>query len=144
VFEAIKGILVLMAGLGMLSLLHKDVGEAALHVVHQLHINPARHISRVFLEAAGKVNDAKLWSIAAGAAAYSTVRFLEAYGLWNRRVWAEWFALLSGMLYLPFEVYELAEKATYPRLIVFGINVVIVIYMAEIRLRASLAHEQAD
>jgi uncharacterized membrane protein (DUF2068 family) len=135
-FEALKGVLVLLAGFGLLHFLHRDVGEAAEHIVHRLHMNPSRHYGRVFIEAASRMTDAKLWALAVGALAYSTVRFVEAYGLWNRRVWAEWFALLSGMLYIPWEVYEVLDHATEFRFGILAINIVIVIYMAWIRITA--------
>jgi uncharacterized membrane protein (DUF2068 family) len=134
--EASKGILVLLAGFGLLHFLHRDAGEAAEHIVHRLHMNPYRHVGRVFIEAASKLTDGKLWALAVGALAYSTVRFVEAYGLWNRRVWAEWFALLSGMLYIPWEVYEVLDRATKLRFGILAINIVIVVYMAWIRIRA--------
>ncbi|MCZ7627423.1 MAG: DUF2127 domain-containing protein [Candidatus Methylomirabilis sp.] len=41
------------------------------------------------------------------AAGYASVRFVEAYGLWLERRWAEWFAAVSGGIYIPFEIYEL-------------------------------------
>lgn len=133
VFEAVKGLLMLAVGFGLLHLIHKDVGEAAEHLVHRLHVNPERHFSQVFLEAAYKMTDAKLWAFAAGGLAYSTVRFVEAYGLWHRRVWAEWFALLSGCLYLPWEIYEVLDHATHFRWVVLLLNLAIVLYMARIR-----------
>ncbi len=112
VFEAIKGLAVLAAAFGVLTLLNKDAVEIAEHWVRKLHMDPEGHLSMVFLHAAGKVTDTKLWAAAAGALAYSTVRFVEAYGLWNARVWAEWFALLSGCLYLPWEIYEVIARPT--------------------------------
>lgn len=133
VFEALKGLTVLAVGFGLLHYLHKDIGEAAERIVRQLHMNPTRHYAHVFLEAAYKVTDAKLWALAGGALAYSTVRFTEAYGLWHERAWAEWFALLSGGLYLPWEIYELLEKATPFRMAVLVTNILIVLYMASIR-----------
>jgi uncharacterized membrane protein (DUF2068 family) len=136
-FEAVKGMLVLLAGFGLLSLLHKDVGDVAERVVERLHMNPARHLSQVFILAASKVTDAKLWAMAFGAAAYSTVRFIEAYGLWHMRVWAEWFALLSGGIYLPWEIFELIEKPTPIHWALFLSNLVIVLYMLYIRVRAA-------
>ncbi len=66
---------------------------------------------------------------------YSTVRFVEAWGLWHRRVWAEWFALLSGALYLPLEILKVAERADWERVAVLAINVAIVLYMLYIRVR---------
>jgi uncharacterized membrane protein (DUF2068 family) len=135
-FEAVKGLFVLVAGLGLLHYLHKDLGDVAENLVHWLHLNPDRRYSRIFIEAADKLTDGKMWALASGALAYSTVRFVEAYGLWNRRVWAEWFALLSGALYLPWEIFELVERATGLKWAVLCTNVVIVIYMAWVRTRA--------
>ena len=136
-FEALKGALVLLVGFGVLSLLHKDVGDLAERVVARLHMNPARHVAQVFVQAASKVTDARLWAMAAGAAAYSAVRFVEAYGLWHMRVWAEWFALLSGALYLPWEIFELIDRPTRIHWVLFLSNLVIVLYMLYIRVRAS-------
>ena len=133
IFEAVKGGLVLVVGFGLLHYLHRDLGDAAEHLVRQLHMNPTRHYAHVFLEAADKVTDAKLWALAGGAAAYSTVRFTEAFGLWHEKAWAEWFALLSGGLYLPWEIYELLERATPFRVAVLVLNVLIVLYMASLR-----------
>lgn len=135
-FEALKGLLVLAAGFGVLGLLHKDAPEVADHLVHVLHLRPEGHISEVFLKAANNVTDRRLWAIAAGALAYSAVRFIEAYGLWHARVWAEWFALLSGCLYLPWEIVELIERPTPVRWTIFATNVIIVLYMAWIRFVA--------
>jgi uncharacterized membrane protein (DUF2068 family) len=136
-FEAMKGTLVLVAGFGLLTLLHKDAYETAEHLLRVLHFKPEGHVSEVFLRAADKVTDAKLWAAAAGALVYSTVRFVEAYGLWNARVWAEWFALLSGSLYLPWEIFELIARPTPVRWLIFGSNLIIVLYMLYVRVVAS-------
>lgn len=83
VFEAAKGTVVIAAGLGLLSLLHRDAQHAAETIVRHLHLNPARHYPRVFIEAAARTTDSRLWLLAGGAFAYSAVRFIEAYGLWR-------------------------------------------------------------
>ena len=74
--------------------------------------------------AASKAIDLVL--LAAGALAYATVRFVEAYGLWRERVWAEWFAVASSGIYLPIEVWELAKGITWPRVLLFAVNLAIV------------------
>lgn len=139
VFEAGKGILVLLVEIGLLSLLHKDVAAVAEHAVRVLHINPEHRLSHVIFQAANRMTDAKLWALAGGAAAYSTVRFVEAYGLWHCRVWAEWFALLGGTLYLPWEIYEIIDRPTLLRFGILICNLVIVLYMLVIRLQAARA-----
>ena len=132
--EAAKGALVLVAGLGLLSLLHKDYQEAAESIVRHLHMNPARHLPRVFIEAATKMTDKKLWLFAAGAFAYSAARGVESYGLWRLRGWAEWFAIVSGGIYLPVEIYELVRHPTPVKAAIFVTNVAIVLYVAYVRL----------
>ena len=134
VFEAAKGILVLAAGFGVLSLLHHDAERAAESVVRHLHLNPARHYPQIFLEAARHVTDRRLWLLASGAFAYAVVRAVEAYGLWRARVWAEWFAILSGAIYVPVEIYGLVRHASGLKAAVLVINLGIVAYVSWVRL----------
>jgi uncharacterized membrane protein (DUF2068 family) len=129
VYEAAKGILVLAVGLGLLRLIHHDVQQAAEHIVKHLHLNPSAHYPRVFLALASKVDDARLWALAAGAAAYYGLRLLEAVGLWKGRRWAEWLGALSGGIYVPVEVYEAARRVTVTRLALLIFNVAMVAYL---------------
>ena len=134
VFEALKGALVLGAGLGLLSLLHHDLQAAAERLVRHSHLNPAHHYPRIFIQAASHTNDSRLRSLAALAALYAAVRFIEAYGLWRMRVWAEWFAIIAGSVYLPVEVYEIFRRATWTRAFVLLTNLLIVAYLVNVRL----------
>ena len=106
-FEAGKGSLVLLAGFGVLTLLHRDLGAMAESLVAHLHLNPASHLPTVFIDSMGKLDGKEVW-FAAGAALYAAVRFVEAGGLWFHRRWAEWFAAASGAIYVPFEIRAFA------------------------------------
>jgi uncharacterized membrane protein (DUF2068 family) len=132
--ELIKGLLVLAAGFGVLSLVHRDAWDVAAGLLRFFHVSQDRRYAQVFLDLADHVTDAKLWAIAAGAAVYSTMRFIEAYGLWKARAWAEWVALLLGAFYLPFEVYELIRRITMLRVAVLMVNLAIVLYMLFLRI----------
>ena len=127
--EAVKGAVVLLAGLGLLTLIHRDVEAIAEHLVELSHLDPASRYPRIFVDAASKVTDAKLWLLAAAAGAYSIVRGVEAYGLWYERRWAEWFALIAGGLFIPVEIYELIRHTTWLKLAVLVTNVAIVLYI---------------
>jgi uncharacterized membrane protein (DUF2068 family) len=135
-FEALKGLLVLAAGLGLLSLIHRDLETAADRLLHIVHVNPDGHLGEIFLRAARIMRNARLWMAAAAAIAYSLVRFIEAYGLWNGRVWAEWFALVSASLYLPWEVLEALRHSGPFRWALLLSNLAIVLYMARRRAGA--------
>jgi uncharacterized membrane protein (DUF2068 family) len=134
--EFLKGLIVLLAGFGLLSLVHRDAWDVAESFLEWLHISPDAHYAQVFLNLADQVTDGKLWAVAIGALAYSSLRFAEAYGLWGARPWAEWLALVSGAIYLPFEIYEIARRPDWVRMTIFLVNLAVVLYMASLRLQA--------
>lgn len=139
--EFIKGLVVLLAGFGILSLVHRDAWDVAESFLEWLHISPETRYAQVFLNLADQVTDAKLWAVALGALAYSTLRFMEAYGLWRERAWAEWLALISGAIYLPFEIYELARRPDWIRLVILVVNLAVVLYMVYLRAQARMRLE---
>lgn len=127
--EAAKGALVLLVGLGLLSLVHHDVQRFCERLISHLHLNPAAYYPRIFLDLAGQLTDARLWLMAAAAAGYSLMRFFEAYGLWYERRWAQWFAALSGGVYVPFELFELYKGVSWLSIGALALNVAIVAFM---------------
>jgi uncharacterized membrane protein (DUF2068 family) len=135
-FEAAKGLLVLLAGFELLSFIHKDLHRAAEQLVRQFHLNPARRFPRIFLDLADHVNDGQLWLLAAFALLYAAVRFVEAFGLWRGRTWAEWFGMITGAMYIPIEVLELLRGVTWPKATVLVVNTIIAGYLAAIVFRA--------
>lgn len=96
--EGIKGLLVLVAGAGVIAVINHGAQSTAEHLVRNLHLNPARSVPHVFVELAGKADEANLWLLAGGAATYATVRLVQAFGLWNGYRWAEWLSIVSGSL----------------------------------------------
>jgi uncharacterized membrane protein (DUF2068 family) len=134
-FEGAKGLLVLLVGFELLTFIHKDVHEAAMRLVEHFHLNPVSHYPRIFLDLTERINDTKLWSLAIAAAMYSAVRMIEASGLWLRKAWAEWFAVLTGGMYIPIEIYEAAQHVTWPRVTVLVINFGVVSYLLFVLIR---------
>jgi uncharacterized membrane protein (DUF2068 family) len=138
-FEGAKGAIVLLAGFGVLLLVHRDLQAAAERVVEHLHLNPASRYPQIFIDLAGRTTDSRLWLLAFGAAAYSSVRFVEAYGLWFARSWAECFAAAAGAIYMPFELYKIFHGSGWHAYAAFAANVVIVgvmVYALVLKRRA--------
>lgn len=140
-FEAAKGLLVLIVGFDLLRPFHRDVQFDAEEMVRHLHMNPASHIPHIFVEATSRFEGMSLTPLALGAAAYALVRFVEAYGLWRQRVWAEWFAAAAGAVYIPFEIRHLLfhhHRALTAAILVVNILVVGVMVRA-LRRKAAVA-----
>ena len=136
VYEAAKALLVLVAGFGLLSLIQRDAQHFAEQLVAHLHLNPAKGYPRIFIDTSANVTDAKLWILAGLALLYAVVRSVEAYGLWLGRRWAEWFAIASGAIYVPAEVYEIARGVTPMKLLLLAANVGIVAYLIYVLWRS--------
>ena len=59
--EGAKGVIVLVAGLGLLGLVHHDVGAIAQALVREAHLNPASHLRGSSSRPAGR------WTITASS-----------------------------------------------------------------------------
>ena len=129
VFEVLKGAIVFVAGFGLTRLVHRDVAHAAHALIDRLHPDAARKFPHIFLQLAANLSDAQLWGLAVLALAYALLRFAEAYGLWFQRRWGEWIAAVSGGIYVPVELYELARGVTWIKLAALLLNAAVVAYM---------------
>jgi uncharacterized membrane protein (DUF2068 family) len=134
--EILKGGVVVIGALALLHFVHRDIAAIAAALLDRLHVPPGASLATYILQGADSVTPAKIKGLIGFATIYSTIRFVEGYGLWLARIWAEWFAIISGTVYLPFEVYELIQKVTWIHVGVLLANVAIVVYMASLRVRA--------
>lgn len=121
--EAAKGLVVLLTGAGIFLLIHRDVQTIAEQVVAHSHLNPASHYPRIFLQLAAESTPGRLHLLALGALLYATMRFIEAFGLWRDRPWAEWFGTTTATIYLPFELIALIRRPSLDPLIALVVTV---------------------
>jgi uncharacterized membrane protein (DUF2068 family) len=70
-----------------------------------------------------------LHSVGLGILGYGVLEGLEAVGLWLQKRWAEYLTFIATSVFLPLEVYELANHLTAFKVIAFVLNVAVVIYL---------------
>jgi len=135
VFEAFKGLLALASAYFLIILIRRDVDfeDAAVHILFSLHISPSHRWSQEFLHAANRISGINLAMIGSIAVAYAALRFAEGYGLWRQRAWAEWLAIVSGCIYLPFEIYKVIRRPNELHWLILGINILVVLYIGWVR-----------
>jgi uncharacterized membrane protein (DUF2068 family) len=136
--EFSKGIVVLLAAGVFLFVVQRESSDLGQDILDLLHISPDHHFARVFLGWADSLADMKTWVVAGVTLAYSTLRFVEAYGLWKARAWAEWIALLSASLYVPFEAYSWVREPNLFHSSLLFINLAVVFYMGYLRITARM------
>ncbi len=134
--EFTKGVIVVLAGLGLLSIRHRSIWGVAESFLEFFHISPYHHYVGIFIDLVSKISDVRLWKLAVAAGIYAILRFIEAFGLWYALPWAEWMAAITGGIYIPFELADLFRRVTSFRLLVIVINTIIVLYMLYLRFEA--------
>lgn len=134
IYELVKGVLFLAIALGALSLVHKDLAEEAQNIVKRLHLDPAWHYSKLFIEESSKIHTNRLVWFAVTAGTFSVVRIVAGIGLWREQPWAEWFAVASAALYVPIEIHHFFVRPSLMLGCVIVLNLAIVVYLSRLLL----------
>ena len=59
---------------------------------------------------------------------YASIRFIEAYGLWQDKTWAYWFSVIGYGIFIPIELYYLiVSPFDWFKLGILLLNIIIVI-----------------
>jgi len=125
IFEAGKGVLVFSLALFLSSFVSRDLPGIIAEFRTRWNVDPSSHIPALAKMLMHDLTGSRLHFLIMLAAIYALMRFVEAYGLWFEKRWAEWFALVSGGVYLPVELYELAKGFSWLKTGVLAINLVI-------------------
>jgi len=126
VFEFSKGVLVLTAGLGILSLLNHKVQDEFEYFVSRFNYSPHGKITSSIYEAITHPKNSILILLASFAILYSSLRFAEGYGLWRQAKWAKWIGLISSLIYLPYEAYDFMKHPGIIPIVFIIINLAVI------------------
>ena len=91
----------------------------------------------------GSFNQAQILSIAVLACLMGALRWVEAGGIWLNQSWAQWLAVFSGFIYIPFEVNELIHRFSWLMVVILFINTLIVAYLLYVLYAKRLAKYSA-
>ncbi len=128
-FKLTKGILLLIVGIGAFRLLHRDIAETVMHWVDILRVDPDNRYIHRLLTHVLSVTPAQLKAASVGTFIYAGLLLTEGTGLLLRKLWAEYFTIVTTAGLIPLEIYELARHLTPAKIWVFLINVAIVVYL---------------
>ncbi|HWF08313.1 MAG TPA: DUF2127 domain-containing protein [Bryobacteraceae bacterium] len=134
VFKLVKGISLVILGVGLLKLLHRDVAAVTQHWIEVLRVDPDNRFIHRALVRVFNVTPKQLKELSAGTFVYAGIFLTEGTGLLARKHWAEYMTLISTGLFIPLEVYEIYRHFTWVKLAVTVVNALIVWYLA-VRVR---------
>jgi len=131
-FKLSQALLFITVGVGALRLLHKDLGDMLLRLVHHLHFNPESRFVDFILDRAAIVNDRLLRRFSVGLFAYAAVGITEGIGLYLEKAWGEYLTLLITVSFLPWEIFEVIRKATVMRSGLLVVNILVFLYLLKV------------
>lgn len=129
-FKLLKATALLVAGIGILKLLHRDVASVVTTWLERLRIDADNYYIHRGLTRIFRITPKQLKDLSVGTFVYAGLYLTEGIGLVMRKHWAEYLTTISTALFIPLEVYEMYRRFTWARLSFLLINVAIVWYLA--------------
>jgi uncharacterized membrane protein (DUF2068 family) len=95
----------------------------------QIHFNISDSATITSIEHVLHTKSSTLTVVGFALLLYGLLQIAEGIGLWSLRRWGEYVAVVGTTLFIPLEVYEITEKATWLKVVVLAINVAAVVYL---------------
>jgi uncharacterized membrane protein (DUF2068 family) len=133
-----RGIIVALLGLAVLKLKSTQVSLKELFdkdltslkpFFDQIHFNVSDSSTVHAIEKVLSAKSSTLNLIAGGLLFYGALQIVEGIGLWSLKRWGEYVAVVATTLFIPLEIYELTEKASWLKLTALLINIAAVLYL---------------
>jgi uncharacterized membrane protein (DUF2068 family) len=128
-FKVVKGILLLLLGLGLLRLVHAEIATLFSQLLESLHLNADSRILHALVLKVDALQPDSVLTMSVVSLAYAGLLLTEGLGLWFERSWAAYLTVISMSLFLPFELYEVIRRVTALRIGVLLLNLAIVFYL---------------
>ncbi len=129
IYKLLEGTLLVLAGLGALRLMHRDIQAALVHWVHVLRVDPDNHYIHGLLEKAFSINPKQLRELSVGTFLYAGLRYAEGVGLVLKKRWGEYLTVVATGVFIPLEIYEIFRHTTWLKIVIFILNVLTLVYL---------------
>src|SRR5207253_9444998 len=130
--RGLRGLLLLGAGVYLLTHTGSDFGSIANHLARQIELDPRSHFVRHLAHRLTALGPGEVTLFGLGALGYGALELVEGVGLWLRQRWAEWLTVVATSLLIPLEVFELFRNPSVLKAGGLAVNVVIVVYLARV------------
>ncbi len=105
-----KGLLLLLAALGIFALAGKDLSDAFDNFLRWVHLDPEKRFFTNIGEWLDTVTPANVRVVASGTMIYGLFLFATGVGLALRAAWAIWLCIGESAFFIPIEIYELIRR----------------------------------
>ena len=143
-FKILEGLLFVLLGLGVVRLLHRDIGDVLLRAAMALRLDPESHFVNILLDKVELLTPHKMRLISEGIFLKAGLDFVEGIGLAMEKTWAEWLTIGLTASFLPWEIFELARHFTWVKVGITLVNLLVLIYLLWVQRLRLRAHRRAQ
>ncbi len=129
VFKLIKAASLVIAGFGILKLIHTDVAAQLDHWITMVGLDPGGRLVSRLIQQVTSASPQKIKDFGIVSFIYAALFLTEGIGLWLMKRWAEWFTVIITSSLVPVEIYEIYRHPTAIKTLVLIINVAVVGYL---------------
>ena len=130
VFKLVKATLLILAGIGLLKLVHLDPAAELQHWIAKVGLDPGSRLLNHAIERVTDIPPRRIRELGIGTFIYAALFLTEGIGLWMLKRWAEWFTVIATGSLIPIEAYEIYRHPTAVKFLVLLVNIGIVAYLA--------------
>jgi uncharacterized membrane protein (DUF2068 family) len=139
-FKILEGVLFVLLGLGVIRLLHRDIGDMLLRAVLALRLDTESRFVNLLLEKVQLLTPHKMRLISVGIFLKAGLDFVEGIGLALEKRWAEWLTIGLTASFLPWEIFEIAKHFTWMKVGITLLNLLVLIYLVWVQRLRVRAH----
>jgi uncharacterized membrane protein (DUF2068 family) len=133
--KLIKGLLLLLVGLGVYRLSDNNLPAEFHQALEFFHLDPEKRFFTLLADRIARITPANMIWVARGTVLYSLFSLVEGIGLMFRVPWAGWLTISESAFFIPIEMFEFMRTERRSVLVILAINVVIVWYLFQNRRR---------
>ena len=141
--RALRGLLLVSAGVYLLAHLGSDYGRIAERLMRAVEVDPRHHLLHRLVLRLRHLRAHELRLVGALAVGYGLLEAVEGVGLWLDQLWAEYLTVIVTSLLIPFEAYELLHRPSIWKAAGITVNILIVAYLARL-LRRRISHSRPE
>jgi uncharacterized membrane protein (DUF2068 family) len=128
-FKLLKAVALIVTGLGVLKMAHKDVGAELENLVVMAGFDPGGRFVARAIQRVTDISPHRIRELGIVSFAYAALFLTEGIGLWMLKRWAEWFTVISTTSLVPFEVWEFYRHPSWIKVLVLLVNLGVVGYL---------------
>jgi uncharacterized membrane protein (DUF2068 family) len=127
-FTVLRGLLLLLIGLGLLKLVHAEIATLFSLLIETLHLNADSRTLHALVLKVDALQPHSVLVMGAISLSYAGLFLIEGVRLWLEVWWAAYLTVILTSLLLSFELYEVLQQVSALRIGVLLLNLVIVDY----------------